>query len=222
MALRKLIDENDPAQAQTLNDIRQKLRSETFTRQSILEVIQSYPQIIRLLYIQFAMTHYIEAQGAQLVPTLSYQRLHTEQVLSDEELHNRVRRAAANSHDLEVLQSFLTFNKGVLKTNFYQPTKVALSFRLDPSFLPSVEYPNTPYGLFFVVGSGFRGFHLRFKDVARGGIRIIRSRNKEAYSINVRNLFEYVSPSGKICETQCTDLIPSLQRELCFGIYTSS
>lgn len=190
MALRKLIDENDPAQAQTLNDIRQKLRSETFTRQSILEVIQSYPQIIRLLYIQFAMTHYIEAQGAQLVPTLSYQRLHTEQVLSDEELHNRVRRAGANSHDLEVLQSFLTFNKAVLKTNFYQPTKVALSFRLDPSFLPSVEYPNTPYGLFFVVGSGFRGFHLRFKDVARGGIRIIRSRNKEAYSINVRNLFE--------------------------------
>lgn len=190
MALRRLINENDPAQAQTLNDIRQKLRSETFTRQSILEVIQSYPQIIRLLYIQFAMTHYIEAQGAQLVPTLSYQRLHTDQVLSDDELHARVRRAAANTHDLEVLQSFLTFNKAVLKTNFYQPTKVALSFRLDPSFLPSVEYPNTPYGLFFVVGSGFRGFHLRFKDVARGGIRIIRSRNKEAYSINVRNLFE--------------------------------
>lgn len=116
MALKKLIDENDPAQAQTLNDIRQKLRAETFTRQSILEVIQGYPQLIRLLYIQFAMTHYIEAQGAQLVPTLSYQRLHTEQLLSDTELHARVRRAAANSHDLEVLQSFLVFNKAVLKT----------------------------------------------------------------------------------------------------------
>lgn len=124
------------------------------------------------------------------MPTLSYQRLHTQQVLSEEELGARVKRAAANSHDLEVLHSFLIFNKAVLKTNFYQPTKVALSFRLDPSFLPAVEYPNKPYGLFFVVGSQFRGFHLRFKDVARGGIRIIRSRNKEAYSINVRNLFE--------------------------------
>lgn len=152
--------------------------------------MNSYPDLIRLLYIQFAMTHYIQAQGAQLMPTLSYQRLHTQQVLSEEELGARVKRAAANTHDLEVLQSFLIFNKAVLKTNFYQPTKVALSFRLDPSFLPQVEYPNKPYGLFFVVGSQFRGFHLRFKDVARGGIRIIRSRNKEAYSINVRNLFE--------------------------------
>jgi NAD-specific glutamate dehydrogenase len=29
----------------------------------------------------------------------------------------------------------------VLKTNFYTPTKVALSFRLDASFLPTEEYP---------------------------------------------------------------------------------
>ena len=40
------------------------------------------------------------------------------------------------------------------------------------------------------MGSEFRGFHLRFKDVARGGIRIIRSRNDEAYNMNQRNLFD--------------------------------
>jgi hypothetical protein len=28
-------------------------------------------------------------------------------------------------------------------------------------------------------GNEFRGFHIRFRDVARGGIRIVRSRNKE-------------------------------------------
>lgn len=43
------------------------------------------------------------------------------------------------------------------------PTKVALSFRLDPAFLPEEEYPVRAYGLFLVVGDGFRGFHLRFK-----------------------------------------------------------
>lgn len=69
--------------------------------------------------------------------------------------------------------------RAVLKTNFYQPTKVALSFRLTPDFLPEVEYPNKPFGLFFVIGSEFRGFHVRFRDVARGGIRIVRSRNRE-------------------------------------------
>ena len=44
--------------------------------------------------------------------------------------------------------------------------------------------------MFLVVGSEFRGFHLRFRDIARGGIRIIRSRNREAYSINLRSLFD--------------------------------
>jgi NAD-specific glutamate dehydrogenase len=40
----------------------------------------------------------------------------------------------------------------VLKTNFYQPTKVALSFRLAPDFLPDGEYPKEPFGMFFVIG----------------------------------------------------------------------
>ena len=69
--------------------------------------------------------------------------------------------------------------RNVLKTNFYQPTKVALSFRLAPDFLPEVEYPKKPFGLFFIIGGEFRGFHIRFKDVARGGIRIVMSRNRE-------------------------------------------
>jgi glutamate dehydrogenase len=74
-----------------------------------------------------------------------------------------------NKQDLQVLESFLIFNKcvffprhlavwltwcrHVLKTNFYQPTKVALSFRLAPEFLPDVEYPNKPFGLFFIIGA---------------------------------------------------------------------
>ena len=74
---------------------------------------------------------------------------------------------------------------------------MALSFRLAPDFLPESEYPKKPFGMFFVIGwyfnltahsyadsysiSGneFRGFHIRFRDVARGGIRIVKSRNAE-------------------------------------------
>jgi glutamate dehydrogenase len=102
-------------------------------------------------------------------PTLSYQRLQTERPLSDQELYDRIRRTVLNKQDLQVLESFLIFNKyafsathhsaqltscrHVLKTNFYQPTKVALSFRLDPGFLPEVEYPTKPYGLFVIIGT---------------------------------------------------------------------
>lgn len=85
----------------------------------------------------------------------------------------------------------------MLKTNFYQATKLALSFRLASGFLPEIEYPEKPFGMFLVIGNSsflfssaeiaemlksgneFRGFHIRFRDVARGGIRLVRSRNEE-------------------------------------------
>jgi glutamate dehydrogenase len=91
-----------------------------------------------------------------------------------------------------VWDAFVLFNSVVLKTNFYVPTKLALSFRLDPKFLRELEleYPQAPYGMFLVISSEFRGFHLRFRDIARGGIRIVKSRNREAYAINVRSMFD--------------------------------
>jgi glutamate dehydrogenase len=110
--------------------------------------------------------------------------------LTDDELLEKIRKTVCNQHELMVFESLLTFNRHILKTNFYRPFKVALSFRLDPAFLPSSEYPQRPFGMFLVLGAEFRGFHVRFRDVARGGIRIIRSRNREAYSINLRSLFD--------------------------------
>jgi glutamate dehydrogenase len=44
--------------------------------------------------------------------------------------------------------------------------------------------------MFLVISSEFRGFHLRFRDIARGGIRIVKSRSQEAYAINARSLFD--------------------------------
>jgi glutamate dehydrogenase len=44
-------------------------------------------------------------------PTLSYQRLQTVQPLSDEELYDKIRRSVPNKQELQVLESFLIFNK---------------------------------------------------------------------------------------------------------------
>ncbi|WVN85676.1 uncharacterized protein L203_100825 [Cryptococcus depauperatus CBS 7841] len=191
LSLKNVLDESNAGHAEVLAKIKTRFREETFTRESIREVIANHPELVRLLYINFAMIHYpVADEASQLTPTLSFQRLKTEQSISDEDLHALIRKKAANQHAVQILEAFLVFNKHIIKCNFYQPTKVALSFRLDPSFLPSVEYPNAPYGMFFVVGSEFRGFHVRFRDVARGGIRIIRSRGKENWNRNVRGLFD--------------------------------
>ncbi|KIY46227.1 NADH-dependent glutamate dehydrogenase [Fistulina hepatica ATCC 64428] len=184
---------DDPVHAEILNDIKRRFRDETFTRESIKDTIERWPDMIRLLYVNFAMSHYpanLNDHAETMMPTLSYQRLHTTQPLSDQELRDKMRRTVHNKHELQVLESFLVFNKHVLKTNFYQPTKVALSFRLAADFLPEIEYPKKPFGLFLSIGNEFRGFHVRFRDVARGGIRIVLSRNREVYSINQRMLFD--------------------------------
>ncbi|RYG47821.1 hypothetical protein EON67_08200 [archaeon] len=94
-----------------------------------------------------------------------------------------------NEDDLAIFTAFLGFNFAVLKTNFYRTGGVALSFRLSPTFL-GAEYPDKPHGIFFVVGAEFRGFHTRFADVARGGIRLIKSASPQAYTNNLAGLFD--------------------------------
>lgn len=190
IALKNLLDDNNPAHAEALQSIKTRLRDETFTRQYIKETLQNYPELVRMCYINFAMIHYPAAdEASQLTPTLSFQRLKTEQPLEEGQLVREIRKRC-NDEEAQILEALLVFNKHVLKTNFYQPTKVALSFRLKPDFLPQIEYPLTPYGIFFVVGSDFRAFHVRFKDVARGGLRVIRSRGREDYAKNARTLFD--------------------------------
>ncbi|KAJ3271311.1 NAD-dependent glutamate dehydrogenase [Terramyces sp. JEL0728] len=189
-SLTSIIDFQNNAHVDVLSKIKKRLRTDTFTREYILDVIKLYPELLSLCYNHFALTHHITVNDQNLAPSLSVQRLQTTPILTEDEIRATMKKTVQNSQELLIWESYLTFNNHVLKTNFYQPTKVALSFRLDPAFMPTVEYPSTPFGLFLVVGSEFRGFHLRFRDIARGGIRIVRSRNKEAYSINLRSLLD--------------------------------
>ena len=208
--LSNILDLDKSTHLDVLLRLKKRLRQETFTREYILDIVKSYPELIRILYVNFAMSQYYpithlhdelqtERGGIEgiffqsyddIVGSLSFQRLKQERSLSEPEILEKIRKTTANQHELMVFEAFLTFNRHVLKTNFYRPTKVALSFRLDPAFLPATEYPEKPYGMFLVIGSEFRGFHVRFRDVARGGIRIIKSRNRESYSINLRSLFD--------------------------------
>jgi glutamate dehydrogenase len=172
-----------------LSKLKKRLRDETFTRQLIFEIMGTYPSLLKLLYLNFAWTHYVPtslASPADVGPTLSLQRLQVETRGTDEDIYAEIQRQTHTADHALVMSSIMVFNKSVLKTNFYQPTKVAVSFRMDPSFLSKWEYPVGLYGMFLVIGSEFRGFHLRFRDVARGGIRIVKSRSKEAYSLNAR------------------------------------
>lgn len=186
-SLSEALDRKNPAHAEILSKLKRRLRTETFTPDYILEIITSYPGLVRALYASFASVHLSVGPGFErhfIAPTPAVE------VLSDAKLKDRITREVSNEHEEMVMTAFRVFNNAILKTNYFTPTKVALSFRLDPSFLPSFEYSKPLFGMFLVITSESRGFHLRFKDIARGGIRIVKSRSKEAYAINARNLFD--------------------------------
>lgn len=186
-SLSSMLDPSNNTHAALLNRLKRRLRSETFTPDYIYEIIQNYPGLVRALYASFASVHLpTDPEIAdQLISSSS-----SVEILSDDSLKDKIAKTVNNEHDEMVMTAFRVFNNAILKTNYFTPTKVALSFRLDPSFLPEAEYPKPLYGMFLVIGAESRGFHLRFKDISRGGIRIVKSRSKEAYGINARSLFD--------------------------------
>ncbi|MBM3201518.1 MAG: glutamate dehydrogenase [Chlamydiae bacterium] len=86
-----------------------------------------------------------------------------------------------------ILFAAMNFVHFTLKTNFYRANKSAHSFRLDPLYLDAAPYerkdkfPELPYAIFFMKGRSFIGFHIRFKELSRGGLRtIFPYRNEQA------------------------------------------
>jgi glutamate dehydrogenase len=86
------------------------------------------------------------------------------------------------SHDTRrknVLLQGINFIHHILKTNFYRINYTALSFRMDPNYLNEIpfdrvkKFPELPYAIFYIKGMHFFSFHIRFKDLARGGLRTV-------------------------------------------------
>lgn len=111
------------------------------------------------------------------------------------ELEAKILAVAENSLDRKILNTLLLFNENLVLTNFFKaesaPASIAFRFRADIlKNRPKILYPEIPFGIFMVMGRGFYGFHVRFRDVARGGIRLIRSRDRVQYERNASSLFD--------------------------------
>lgn len=68
----------------------------------------------------------------------------------------------------------LNIARSIQVTNAFVCNRKSLCIRLDPVaiFLPKTS---VPYGTYFMIGDHFSGFHVRFRNVARGGLRIVTS-----------------------------------------------
>ena len=122
-----------------LDKIKLRLVKDTFTESKIAQVVSDNNEIIALLYQDFAnRLHPRKGCGDKDI------KAHVEQI------QNIIETEVSSSSDKAILQYFLVFNELVLRTNFFRRDKICAVYRLDPSFLNQTDYPEKPFGIFFL------------------------------------------------------------------------
>lgn len=96
-----------------------------------------------------------------------------------------------------VLNKMLDAVNCTLRSNFYSADRYALSFRVDPVIMATEgmgELPHRPlpFGVYFAHGRHFNAFHCRFRDVARGGLRVVTPPNADTYASESSKHFDEV------------------------------
>ncbi|KAF0685098.1 Aste57867_22972 [Aphanomyces stellatus] len=158
-----------------LEQLRSTMKQNTFTEAQILDHLLASPHLVKALYEEFEALHSPASKNRNR---------------SRADILSHLRKSCTSESALTVFSQFAAFNHHIQHTNFFRKEKSALAFRLDGEFLPSTEYAEKPYAVIFVIGSEFRGFHTRFLDIARGGIRMIRSSHAQVYLNNVSSCFD--------------------------------
>ncbi|MEK6794528.1 MAG: NAD-glutamate dehydrogenase domain-containing protein, partial [Spirochaetota bacterium] len=162
--------------SEIITTIKRRMDKDRFGYNAIADAFADRPDIIKELFAIFASRLSPAGSGdaARLTAAFSEKR----------------RAMTLSNMEATVIDTALLFLTSIVRTNFFIPEKSALSFRLSSDFLDGLDFPARPFGIFFVVGQGFTGFHVRFTDIARGGIRIVRSANYDDYVKNANNTFE--------------------------------
>src|SRR6185503_13727946 len=131
------------------------------------------------------------------IADLFLERFSPERQLSDEAFASRCGAlqkefdAAVDGEDARtVLKKMLDAVKAVLRTNVYVENRWGFAVRLDPALLSNEERAEVPFGAFFVHARAFNGFHVRFRDIARGGVRAIRTVGADQYAREAERLYD--------------------------------
>jgi glutamate dehydrogenase len=160
-----------------LRNLKNKLVKDTYHESRIWEAFTDNPETIKKAFRLF---------DKKFNPD---RRVHSiEEEMS--ELKKEILRNIPIEIDRNIFFAVLVFIKVTLRTNFYVKEKTTLSYLYDASYLNPVDYPVRPFGIVHIVGAEFRGFHVRFRDIARGGIRIVKSPNLQTYLNNSDSIFD--------------------------------
>ncbi|MEL7499380.1 MAG: NAD-glutamate dehydrogenase domain-containing protein [Planctomycetota bacterium] len=94
--------------------------------------------------------------------------------------------------DKTILKTFRELAQCIQRCNLNLPDRRSLAFRLPGELFENEERGERPFAIFYVYGRGFDAFHVRFRDVARGGVRIVRTRSHAHYLFESTRVYDEV------------------------------
>lgn len=159
-----------------------------YTPQSIEETLCHHPDLVKKFCDAFECKFHPEKHNIE-----NYRMIREEYLKSVEDLDTG--KENIDKLHKNVLLQAINFIEFMLKTNFYRNNKVALGFRMDPAYLDHAPFdrktifPVLPYAIFYVKGMCFFGFHIRFKDLARGGLRTVIPKRREFVELERNEVF---------------------------------
>jgi glutamate dehydrogenase len=138
-----------------------------FSQRYMESTFTAYPELARNL---------VELFETRFSPRLQVGE--TERTRQADELAERITTLLDGVDSLDqdrILRAYLTLFQATLRTSFFQRgadgrPKSYVAFKLDPQAIPDLPQPRPKYEI-FVYSPRFEGVHLRFGDVARGGLR---------------------------------------------------
>ncbi|MCH2178574.1 MAG: NAD-glutamate dehydrogenase [Mariniblastus sp.] len=89
-----------------------------------------------------------------------------------------------------IMRAFCSLIAEIERCNVSLKRRRSLAFRMPGTVFDNPKRGEIPYAVFYVYGSGFDGFHVRFREVARGGMRLVPTRNQEHYLYNSVRVYE--------------------------------
>jgi glutamate dehydrogenase len=158
-----------------MHPIMAKVNALAYSKANILDAVT------KERYIPFAAS----------IADLFLERFNPANPLSDEDLAKRsfdlrksIDKDIEERTTTELLNKMIDIIGHTLKTNVYYPDRYALGLRLDPAIMEAEgENRDKPYGAIFIHGRRFNGYHVRFRDIARGGLRLVTPANPEILAL---------------------------------------
>jgi len=114
--------------------------------------------------------------------------------------------SADNEIHRDIFKYIYRFFKYTLRTNYYLPHRLGLSFRLDPVILAPMPASERPFGLYCFHGPYSFGFHVRYRDMARGGVRVVRTGSQEHFELESNRLLDEATKLARAQQLKNKDI----------------